>query len=83
MTRPPASDSTTAQVGQYLGSGLQFAITIVLCGYGGWWVDVQWGTTPWLMIFGCLFGSVAAFYHLYRSLVGPTDHDDTDQGESS
>ena len=83
MTTPPATDSTATQASQHLGSGLQFAITIALCAYGGWWIDARWGTTPWLMIFGCLFGSIAAFYHLYRSLVGPPARDDTDEGESS
>lgn len=78
--QPP---STSGNAGQHLGSGLQFAVTIALCAYGGWWVDARWGTTPWFLIGGCLFGSVAAFYHLYRSLVGPpADTDDSTMEET-
>ncbi len=71
-----ASSRPEVQIGQLLGAGLQFATTIVLCAFGGWWLDERLGASPWLLILGCIFGSVAAFYHLYRSLVGPPVDDD-------
>ena len=81
MTQKSKSGAPQAQVGAYLGVGLQFALTIALSAYGGWWVDSRWGTSPWLLIGGGLFGSVGGFYHLYRTLVGETP--ETKAGEET
>ena len=76
MNETPPSKSPYSQAGS-LGSGLQFAVTIALCAYGGWWIDARWETSPWILIGGCLFGSVGGFYHLYRTLV-----DDSSSGQN-
>ncbi len=68
MHKPGSSDSLAKQSGATFG-GLQFALTVVLFAYAGWWIDEQWDTKPWLFICGCLIGSVGGFYHLYRTLV--------------
>ena len=83
MIQKPKPDAPQAQVGAYLGVGLQFALTIALCAYGGWWADARWETSPWLLIGGCLFGSVGGFYHLYRTLVGVALETEKEAGEKT
>lgn len=53
---------------KYAGAGLQFALTFLVCGALGWWLDGKLGTTPWLMIAGILLGACGAMYSLVRRL---------------
>jgi F0F1-type ATP synthase assembly protein I len=53
--------------------GVQFAVTVALCVGAGWWADRELGTSPWLLLLGGLVGAGAAFYHVYRALVGRDD----------
>jgi len=57
-----------AQAGAYISSGVQFAATIVFCLFAGWWLDERWSTSPLLLVSGIVLGSVAGFYHLYKTL---------------
>lgn len=63
------------EVRDLAGAGVQFAATIALCTAGGWWLDSRLGTSPWLLLAGALLGAVAAFYHLYRTLVDASDEE--------
>ena len=58
-----------AEIGPYASLGIQFAVTILLFLAGGWWLDGQLATTPLFIILGTLFGAVAGFYKLYRTLM--------------
>ena len=58
-----------AQAGAYISFGLQFAISILLCLFIGWWMDGKLGTTPLFLLIGTFFGAGAGFYNLYRGLV--------------
>ena len=57
-----------AQAGAYISTGVQFAATIVFCLFVGWWLDERWSTSPLLLVSGIVVGSVAGFYHLYKTL---------------
>lgn len=41
---------------------------VVLLGYGGYWLDQRYGTSPWLLIVGVLLGIATAFQSLFRQL---------------
>jgi len=82
MTQKPDPGNSQAQLGAELGAGMQFAITIALCTYGGWWLDARWETSPLLLFGGCLIGAVGGFYQLYRTLVGETPNSDHKQKEA-
>ena len=45
-------------------SALQFVIAILLCLYGGMWLDAKFHTAPWLMLIGALIGASAGFYSM-------------------
>ena len=59
-----------AQAGVYIGSGFQFAAAIAAGLFAGWWLDGKLGTSPLLLIAGCLAGAAAGFWYLVRSLGG-------------
>ena len=46
--------------------GLEFGISIAIGAFGGMWLDGKFGTEPWLLMAGVIFGSAAAFRSLYR-----------------
>jgi F0F1-type ATP synthase assembly protein I len=52
------------------GVGIEFILSVLLPGAGGWWLDRKFGTMPWLMLVGGLFGCVAGFYSLLRTIKG-------------
>jgi F0F1-type ATP synthase assembly protein I len=52
-----------------MGLGLQFVVAILLCLYGGMWLDARLHTAPWLMLIGALIGASAGFYSMFRVLM--------------
>jgi ATP synthase protein I len=54
---------------KFAGSGIQFAISILLFLYIGKWLDAKLGTAPWLLMLGVFVGAVAGFYSFYRSIM--------------
>jgi ATP synthase protein I len=47
--------------------GIEFAISVVIGLLGGQWLDGRFGTEPYLMIVGLLFGVTAGFRGLIRA----------------
>ncbi len=47
--------------------GLEVVVSIFMGFVGGWWLDGQFGTKPWLMAVGAVFGLVAAGRFIYRA----------------
>ena len=60
----------------YLHIGWVFVFTLLI-GLGvGMWLDKTFGTKPWLMVVGLLFGMAAGFVNLFRvALAGNTGKD--------
>ncbi len=61
--------SLARAAGQYLGYGLQWALSTVLFFFLGWLVDGWLGTKPLFTILGAFVGAGAGFYSLYYHLV--------------
>lgn len=64
------SPELSKELGFYIDTGLRFGLSIVLCFLGGLWLDRKTGLTPLFMLCGIMFGAVAGFYNLYRSMMG-------------
>lgn len=66
---------------KFAGAGLQFALTFLVFGALGWWLDGKLGTEPWLMIGGILSGAVGAMYSLIQRVgkTVPRDKNTTQQ----
>jgi F0F1-type ATP synthase assembly protein I len=64
-----------------LGLGWYVAICIVVGAVGGVWLDRLSGLTPLFTLLGVLFGTVAAFYGLYKMVI-PLFNNDSTSGRS-
>ena len=70
--RAPDSDERTKEwrekreAAKASAIGIQFVVSIALGALGGKWLDGKFGTAPWLLLTGVVFGSIAAFRDLYR-----------------
>ncbi len=68
--------------GPLFGSGIQMAAAIVLMFFVGRWLDGLWGTAPWMMLAGILFGAVAGLFQFIR-MVTSLDQKKTDEEKKS
>lgn len=50
--------------------GFEFMLAVLLPGAAGWWLDRRFGTMPWLMLAGGIFGFVAGLYMLLNTIKG-------------
>ena len=69
MTPPPPIGAA-----RYLGTGLQFAVTLLAGLYLGYIFDSKFGTLPWGTLGGSAMGFAAGFYGLWSELMRK-DHD--------
>ena len=60
---------------RYAGVGLQFAITILVCLWLGNWLDRKFGTSKFVFL-AVFLGAGAAFYSMYRQLMGNLERDE-------
>lgn len=58
-----------AQAGAYIGMGLQFSISILLCLFLGRWADSKLETEPLFLLLGTFMGAGAGLYNLYKGLI--------------
>lgn len=66
MRVPPTSPSTWQLIGQLSTIGLSFVFALVI-GFGaGYWLDLQFGTSPWLAFLGFFLGLAAGILNVYR-----------------
>lgn len=54
----------------YLGIGSSSAATVLLGLAGGYWLDGRFGTRPLLFLLGGVFGILAAFWQVYKLVMG-------------
>ena len=47
------------------------AATLGLSAWLGYWLDTRLGTLPWLTLVMVFLGAGAAFYSIYRKVLGP------------
>jgi hypothetical protein len=52
----------------YLGIGTSMAATVLLCLWGGYWIDAKLGTKPAFFLAGAAFGLFAAFYSFSKAV---------------
>jgi len=65
MSIPPRTNQNPTRA---LGAGLTLAVSVGLFAYGGLWLDVRLGTTPWLLLLGVGCGITGGLLHLIRVL---------------
>ena len=60
----PGSKDTQARWARYAGLGFQTTAILLLPVAGGWWLDKEYGSSPWGIIGGVALGGVASMYGL-------------------
>ncbi|HEX2962161.1 MAG: AtpZ/AtpI family protein [Ignavibacteria bacterium] len=58
-----------AEIGPYLGLGVQLAASIVLMFFLGYWLDGKLGTGPVLTIVMSFFGGFAGIYNVIKTVL--------------
>ena len=58
--------------GKHAGLGLQFAATIGVFTWLGWYLDQRLGTVPWLLIAGVMLGFLGGIISLVRKVPPPS-----------
>ncbi len=46
--------------------GVEIAVAVFLGAGGGYWLDRQFRTEPWLMVVGLLLGAAAGLWNAYK-----------------
>ncbi len=65
---PASSFKAFRAAGPLFGAGVQMAAAVVLMFFVGRWLDAKFGTDPWLMIAGILFGVGGGMYTFLRTV---------------
>ncbi|HZZ44488.1 MAG TPA: AtpZ/AtpI family protein [Tepidisphaeraceae bacterium] len=68
--KPPKSDADNSSWIGLSSVGFEFVFSVLLPGSLGWWLDRRFGTAPWLMLVGGLFGFITGFFLLMRTIKG-------------
>ena len=65
---PDSNDLTSASASymRYAGLGIQFAGTVGVFAWLGWWADRKFGTSPWILLAAVMLGFFGSFYSLIR-----------------
>ena len=78
MQRPPLQDK---RIGLWT-AGVEFAVTIILPTWGGYWLDERWGTKPWLVVCGAVLGFAVATLQLVKLVGSSTKQQQTNKSDS-
>ena len=65
---PTGGKGTWKALGELSSIGIALVLSTVIGLAGGYYADRWLGTTPWLTLAGLLFGIVAGFVNLFRSI---------------
>ena len=58
--------NTLSKYAPYLSLGLEIAVGVALPVIIGYWLDNYFGSSPWLVLTGCLLGMINVFVIIFR-----------------
>ena len=58
-----------SDIGNYLGLGLQLAVTVVVMVFLGIWLDSKFNTNPWMTVLCSFLGIFAAIYSFIKTVL--------------
>lgn len=67
---PRKEDTKLGSYLRYSGVGIQFLVSVLLCIWGGWWLDDVAGTSPLFLVLGAFLGFAAGTWTIYKDLFG-------------
>jgi F0F1-type ATP synthase assembly protein I len=63
----------------FAGVGMQFALTIIVFLFAGYWLDKRLGTNGLLTVAFVFIGAAGAFYNMYRRISAAQKQDDAER----
>jgi F0F1-type ATP synthase assembly protein I len=63
----------------FAGVGMQFALTIVVFLFAGYWLDKRLGSNGLLTVAFVFIGAAGAFYNMYRKISAAQKQDDAER----
>lgn len=74
MTAPSSEPPgrVPSELGRYAGLGVQFAASVLLLTFGGYWLDEWLGTLPLFMVLGVLLGAVGGTVAIVKQVPPPS-----------
>jgi ATP synthase protein I len=74
MNKPdkePEDENNLRSLGNYLGLGMQLAVTVGVMVLLGYWLDNKFQTNPWLIIIFSFLGIISALYNFLKTVIKP------------
>jgi F0F1-type ATP synthase assembly protein I len=62
---------------RFSSMGIELGLSVMIGLIGGQWLDKRFGTEPWLLLLGLVFGMAAGFRSVFRALKHLTAADKT------
>jgi F0F1-type ATP synthase assembly protein I len=53
---------------RFSSMGIELGLSVMIGLIGGQWLDKRFGTEPWLLLLGLVFGMAAGFRSVFRAL---------------
>lgn len=50
-----------------VSAGLELFAAVGILTLGGWWLDRQWSSEPWMLVVGVTIGVVGGIYRMWRT----------------
>ena len=65
--KPKRPGREAQEIGSLLGIGIQLTVTVLAFAALGWWLDTKFGTAPWFLLGGLLFGATGGMISFIRT----------------
>ncbi|HED07972.1 MAG TPA: AtpZ/AtpI family protein [Ignavibacteria bacterium] len=69
LNKNPEDDNDLRTLGNYLGLGMQLAVTVAVMVLLGYWLDNKFNTSPWLLIIFSFLGIASALYNFLKTVI--------------
>lgn len=69
--KQPEDENNLRSLGNYLGLGMQLAVTVGVMVFIGYWLDNKFKTSPWLILIFSFLGIISGLYNFLRTVIQP------------
>lgn len=69
LNKNPEDENNLRTLGNYLGLGMQLAVTVGVMVLLGYWLDNKFNTSPWLLIIFSFLGIASALYNFLKTVI--------------
>ncbi len=69
--KQPEDENNLRSLGNYLGLGMQLAVTVAAMVLLGYWLDKKFQTSPWLTLIFSFLGILSALYNFLKTVLQP------------